>query len=302
MQDEYIKAIEKIQMNKDRKIEMRKILENELASAPKKPAKTTRLSAGAKVGIAAAAVTLSMGTLMAIPATRTAISASVRAFFHMEIPEGAEDGQTKELEGRDNRVIPTDEVEESVKEEIVAAVSSQDQAADDYYKNVDVTADYYTDAELNKYANYYAQKGYNLLDIKKDSEYDDFLGQFNTNDWYSEGFFVTYWIGDNATGYSGQVICFKATPDQLTGFLKNTYNYISYERKEHNQDAVAYDDFWTKTTDSDGNDVYKASWLGPEPEMKIEPSDRARFANYTLTYDAVNQVVVCTVEAGGGIG
>ena len=302
MQDEYIKAIEKIQMNKDRKIEMRKILENELASAPKKPAKTTRLSAGAKVGIAAAAVTLSMGTLMAIPATRTAISASVRAFFHMEIPEGAEDGQTKELEGRDNRVIPTDEVEESVKEEIVAAVSSQDQAADDYYKNVNVTADYYTDAELNKYANYYAQKGYNLLDIKKDSEYDDFLGQFNTNDWYSEGFFVTYWIGDNATGYSGQVICFKATPDQLTGFLKNTYNYISYERKEHNQDAVAYDDFWTKTTDSDGNDVYKASWLGPEPEMKIEPSDRARFANYTLTYDAVNQVVVCTVEAGGGIG
>ncbi len=302
MQDEYIKAIEKIQMNKDRKIEMRKILENELASAPKKPAKTTRLSAGAKVGIAAAAVTLSMGTLMAIPATRTAISASVRAFFHMEIPEGAEDGQTKELEDRENRVIPTDEVEESVKEEIVAAVSSQDQAADDYYKNVDVTADYYTDAELNKYANYYAQKGYNLLDIKKDSEYDDFLGQFNTNDWYSEGFFVTYWIGDNATGYSGQVICFKATPDQLTGFLKNTYNYISYERKEHNQDAVAYDDFWTKTTDSDGNDVYKASWLGPEPEMKIEPSDRARFANYTLTYDAVNQVVVCTVEAGGGIG
>ena len=281
---------------------MRKILENELASAPKKPAKTTRLSAGAKVGIAAAAVTLSMGTLMAIPATRTAISASVRAFFHMEIPEGAEDGQTKELEGRENRVIPTDEVEESVKEEIVAAVSSQDQAADDYYKNVDVTADYYTDAELNKYANYYAQKGYNLLDIKKDSEYDDFLGQFNTNDWYSEGFFVTYWIGDNATGYSGQVICFKATPNQLTGFLKNTYNYISYERKEHNQDAVAYDDFWTKTTDSDGNDVYKASWLGPEPEMKIEPSDRARFANYTLTYDAVNQVVVCTVEAGGGIG
>ena len=302
MQDEYIKAIEKIQMNKDRKIEMRKILENELASAPKKPAKTTRLSAGAKVGIAAAAVTLSMGTLMAIPATRTAISASVRAFFHMEIPEGAEDGQTKELEGRENRVIPTDEVEESVKEEIVAAVSSQDQAADDYYKNVDVTADYYTDAELNKYANYYAQKGYNLLDIKKDSEYDDFLGQFNTNDWYSEGFFVTYWIGDNATGYSGQVICFKATPDQLEGFLKNTYNYISYERKEHNQDAVAYDGFWTKTIDSDGNDVYKASWLGPEPEMKIEPSDRARFANYTLTYDAVNQVVVCTVEAGGGIG
>ena len=57
MQDEYIKAIEKIQMDKDRKIEMRKILENEMASsAPKKPAKRTRLGAGAKIGIAAAAV------------------------------------------------------------------------------------------------------------------------------------------------------------------------------------------------------------------------------------------------------
>ena len=33
MQDEYVKAIEKIQMNKDRKIEMRKFLENEMASA-----------------------------------------------------------------------------------------------------------------------------------------------------------------------------------------------------------------------------------------------------------------------------
>ena len=302
MQDEYIKAIEKLQMDKDRKIEMRKVLENELASAPQKPAKTTRLGTGAKVGIAAAAVALSMGTLMAIPTTRTAISASVRAFFHMEIPEGAEDGQTKELEDRDNRVIPTDEVEESVKAEIEAAVSSQDQAEDEYFKNVTVTADYYSDAELNKYANYYAQKGYNLLDIKKDSQYNEFLNQFNTNDWYSEGFFVTYWIGDNATGYSGQVICFKATPDQLEGFLKNTYNYISYERKEHGQSAVDYDGFWTKSTDSDGNDVYKASWLGPEPEMKLEPTDRARFANYTLTYDAANQIVVCTVEAGGGIG
>ena len=97
MQDEYIKAIEKIEMNKDRKIEMRKILENEMASQEASVttlpvrAKTTRISTAAKVGIAAAAVTLSMGTLMAIPSTRNAISASVRAFFHMEIPEGAED-------------------------------------------------------------------------------------------------------------------------------------------------------------------------------------------------------------------
>ena len=106
MQDEYIKAIEKIEMNKDRKIEMRKILENEMASQEASVttlpvrAKTSRLSAGAKVGIAAAAVTLSMGTLMAIPSTRNAISASVRAFFHMEIPDGAEDGYTKDMENK----------------------------------------------------------------------------------------------------------------------------------------------------------------------------------------------------------
>jgi len=302
MQDEYIKAIEKIQMDKDRKIEMRKILENEMASEPKKPAKTTRLGTGAKVGVAAAAVVLSMGILMAIPTTRTAISASVRAFFHMEIPEGAEDAQTKASEERDNRVIPTDEVDESVQAEIEAVVASQDQEEYEYIQNVTVTADYYADEELNKYANYYAQKGYNLMDIEKDAQYDDFLNQFRTNEWYSEGFFVNYWIGDNATGHSGQIICFKATPEQLGGFRKNTYEYISYERELHGQGEVTFDDFWTKTTDSDGNDVYEASWVGPEPEMKLEPSDCARFAYYTLTYDAVNQIVVCTVEEGGGIG
>ena len=165
-----------------------------------------------------------------------------------------------------------------------------------------MSADYYTDSELNKYANYYAQKDYNLMDIAKDAQYDDFLNQFNSNDWYSEGFFVNYWIGDNATGYYGQVICFKATPDQLNGFLKNTYDYISYEREIHGQEEETFDEFWTKSTDSDGNDVYKASWTGPEPELKIEPSDCARFANYTLTYDAANQIVVCTVEEGSGVG
>jgi len=302
MQDEYIKAIEKLQMNKDRKIEMRKVLENELASAPKKPAKTTRLGTGAKVGIAAAAVALSMGTLMAIPTTRTAISASVRAFFHMEIPEGAEDGQTKELEDRENRVIPTDDVEESVKAEIEAAVSSQDEAEDKYFKDVTVTADYYTDAELNKYANYYAQQNYNIMDIKKDAEYIDCYSEQRTNDWYSDGFFVTYQTGTNAQPTFGRILVFKATPEQLEGFLKNNYKIVSYERKEHNQDAVSYDGFWTQSTDSEGNAVYKASWLGPEPEMKLEPSDCARFMNFTLTYDAANQIVICTVEEGGGIG
>ena len=302
MQDEYIKAIEKIQMDKDRKLEMRNILENEMASAPKKPAKTTRLGAGAKIGIAAAAVTLSMGTLMAVPTTRNAISASVRAFFHMEIPEGAEDGQTKELADRDERVIPTDDVDESVRAEIEAAVASQDAAEDKYFKDVTVTADYYSDPELNKYANYYAQQEYNIMDIKKDEEYIDCYTELRTNDWYSDGFFVTYQTGTNAQPTSGRILVFKATPEQLEGFLKNNYNIVSYERKEHRQDAVSYDGFWTQSTDSEGNAVYKASWLGPEPEMKLEPTDSARFMNFTLTYDAANQIVICTVEEGGGIG
>ena len=303
MQDEYIKAIEKIEMNKDRKMEMRKILENEMASEEtRKPAKTTRLGTGAKVGIAAAAVALSMGTLMAIPTTRTAISASVKAFFHMEIPEGAEDGHAKELEGRENRVVPTDNVEESVKAEIEAAVSSQDEAADKYFNDVTVNADYYSDPELNKYANYYAQQEYNIMDIKKDSEYIDNYSNLKTNDWYSDGFFVTYQTGTNAQPTSGTILVFKATAEQLEGFMKNNYNIVSYERKEHNQSAVDYDGFWTKSTDSEGNAVYKASWTGPEPEMKIEPSDCARFMNFTLTYDAANQIVICTIEEGGGIG
>ena len=303
MQDEYIKAIEKIEMNKDRKMEMRKILENEMASEEtRKPAKTTRLGTGAKVGIAAAAVALSMGTLMAIPSTRTAISASVKAFFHMEIPEGAEDGHTKELEGRENRVVPTDNVEESVKAEIEAAVSSQDEAADKYFNDVTVNADYYSDPELNRYANYYAQQEYNIMDIKKDAEYIDNYSNLKTNDWYSDGFFVTYQTGTNAQPTSGTILVFKATAEQLEGFMKNNYNIVSYERKEHNQSAVDYDGFWTKSTDSEGNAVYKASWTGPEPEMKIEPSDCARFMNFTLTYDAANQIVICTVEEGGGIG
>lgn len=303
MQDEYIKAIEKIEINKDRKIEMRKILENEMASsAPKKPAKRTRLGAGAKIGIAAAAVGLSMGTLMAVPSTRNVISASVKAFFHMEIPEGAEDAQTKELENRENRVIPTDDVEESVKAEIEAAVSSQDAAEDQYFKDVTVTADYYSDPDLNQYANYYAQQSYNIMDIKKDAAYTDGYNDLRTNDWYSEGFFVTYQTGTNAQPTFSTILVFKATPEQLEGFMKNNLAIVNYEREQHRQNKVSYEDFWTKSTDSEGNAVYQASWTGPEPEMKLEPSDCARFMNFTLTYDAAKQIVVCTINEGGGIG
>lgn len=308
MQDEYIKAIEKIEMDKDRKIEMRKILENEMASQEAEVttlpvrAKTSRLSTGAKVGIAAAAIALSVGALMAIPSTRNAISASVMAFFHMEIPEDAEDARTKELADREDRVIPTDDVEESVREEIEAAVSSQDQAEDEYFQTVTVNADYYSDPDLNEYANYYAQQNYNIMDIKKGSEFVDCYSDLMTNDWYSEGFFVSYTTGDNASPTFSRIYVFKATPEQLEGFMKNSFAIVNYEREEHRQDKVSYEDFWTKTTDSEGNAVYQASWTGPEPEMKLLPSDSARFMNFTLTYDEAKQIVACTINEGGGIG
>ena len=310
MQDEYVKAIEKIQMNKDRKIEMRKILENEMASATTgvkaehvgKRAKTTKLSAGAKAGIAAAAIAVTMSVVFAIPSSRNAINASIRAFFNKEVPQGATDGITKASEDKKDRVIPTDDVDPSVKAVIESAVSSQDKEEEDYYKNVTVKADYYKDPELNKLANYYAQKNMNLLDLKKDAKYNDFYNQFKKMDWFSDGFFVTYWVGDNATGNAGTITCFKANDKQMEGYLKNSLDLVNYERKEHNQKTVSFNKFWKKTTDSEGNTVYTAEWKGPEPETKLLPSDRARFMTFKVTYDAKTQIAITHVEEGGGIG
>ena len=301
MQDDYVKTFAKIKMDDDRKNDMRKALEQEMASS-KKSAKTSRLGTGAKIGIAAAAVTLSVGSLLVIPTTRNAISASVRTLFGMEVPEGAEDGVTKALEDRENRVVPTDDLPESEVEEIEAAVSSQDQEQDFYFDSVVVTADYYEDALLNEYANYYAQQGYTLLDIAEDDEIDEYYDQFEAGDWYDAGFFVSYHIGDNAYGYDAYTYVFKASEEQFRAFLQFKLNYINYERTEHGQETVSYDEFWTSGADEEGNTVYQASWVGPEPELKIEPSDSARFANYSVMYDAENQLVVCFVEEGGGVG
>lgn len=301
MQDDYVKTFAKIKMDDDRKNDMRKALEQEMASS-KKSAKTSRLGTGAKIGIAAAAVTLSVGSLLVIPTTRNAISASVRTLFGMEVPEGAEDGVTKALEDRENRVVPTDDLPESEVEEIEAAVSSQDQEQDFYFDSVVVTADYYEDALLNEYANYYAQQGYTLLDIAEDDEIDEYYDQFEAGDWYDTGFFVSYHIGDNAYGYDAYTYVFKASEEQFRAFLQFKLNYINYERTEHGQETVSYDEFWTSGADEEGNTVYQASWVGPEPELKIEPSDSARFANYSVMYDAENQLVVCFVEEGGGVG
>ena len=301
MQDDYVKTFAKIKMDDDRKKDMRKALEKEMASS-KKPAKTTRLTTGAKVGIAAAAIAVTMGGLLIVPASRNAIYASVRSLFGMEVPEGAEDGVTNDLEGRENRVVPTDEVSESVAEEIIAAVSSQDAAQDFYLDSVVVTADYYEDTLLNEYANFYAQQGYTLLDIAEDDAIDEYYDQFDAGDWYDTGFFVTYRSGDNAYGYDAYSYVFKASEEQFQAFLQTQLNYINYERTAHDQATVSYDEFWSSGVDEEGNTVYQASWLGPEPILKIEPSDRARFVNYSVMYDAESQLVVCYIEAGGGVG
>ena len=301
MQDEYVKTFAKIQMDDDRKKDMRKALEIEMASV-KKPAKKTRLGTGAKAGIAAAAVVVTIGGLLVFPTTRNVIAAGIKNLVKLVIPDGAVDVVDQEKQGREERVIPTDEVSESEAEEMLAAVAAQDEEQDEYFESVIVTADYYTDPELNELANYYAQQGYSILDIEKDSMFLDYENEFNTYDWYSEGFFTTFRIGDNATGHYGSIFAFKATEDQLEGYLLNKLALINYERNEHGQETVTFDELWTKSTDDEGNTVYTGSWTGPEPEMKLLPSDSARFMTFEVTYDADTQLVTCFIEDGGGIG
>ena len=65
---------------------------------------------------------------------------------------------------------------------------------------------------------------------------------------------------------------------------------------------ISFDEFWSQSTDDEGNPVYTGSWTGPEPEVKLLPSDSASFMNFKVTYDTESQVAVCSVEEGGGIG
>ncbi len=301
MQDEYVKTFAKIQMDDDRKKDMRKALEIEMASV-KKPAKKTPIGTCAKVGIAAAAVAVTIGGLFIFPTTRNVIAAGIKNLVKLVIPDGAVDVVDQEKQGREERVIPTDEVSGSEAEEMLAAVAAQDEEQDEYFESVIVTADYYTDPELNELANYYAQQGYSILDIEKDSMFLDYENEFNTYDWYSEGFFTTFRIGDNATGHYGSIFAFKATEDQLEGYLLNKLALINYERNEHGQETVTFDELWTKSIDDEGNTVYTGSWTGPEPEMKLLPSDSARFMTFEVVYDADTRLVTCFIEDGGGIG
>ena len=301
MQDEYIKAIEKIQMDNDRKIEMRKVLEQELASSsPKKPAKTTRLSGGKKAAIAAAAVAVTMTAVMCIPTTRNAIYAAAKAIFDKPIPQGAIDESAYESSARAERVIPSDIPDYSSH---VSEVEKRDKEEDEHMQKITVTKpDYFKDDTLNELAKQYMEQGYTILMLEKDSDLSHIVEGFKEADWYTEGFKVCYHIGDNATGYSGYTFVFKATEKQLQGYLENQHFMINDDREQHNQKRVKFGDFWKKSTDAEGNIIYKASWKGPEPETKLLPSDRARFTNYELTYDPTSHIAVCVIEDGGGIG
>ena len=300
MQDEYIKAIEKIRMDNDRKKDMRKALEMEMASTSRKRARTTRLSGGKKAAIAAAAIAVTMTGVMLIPSARSTINAAVRAIFNKPIPKNAIDESAYESKGREERVIPSDIPDYS---SVVSEVEKQDKANDEAVKKITVTKpDYFKDDTLNQLAKTYMEKGYTILMNEKDCDLLHYVEGFKEADWYTEGFRVCYHIGDNATGYSGYTFVFKATEEQLQGYLKNQHFMINDEREQHNQKKVSFEKFWKKSTDAEGNVIYKASWKGPEPSTKILPSDRARFTNYELTYDPNSHIAVCVIEDGGGIG
>lgn len=304
MQDEYVKAIDKLKMDDERKSEMRNILEQECASAGK-PAKKTRLGKGATVGLIAASLAATMGVLLIVPTTRDAISAGVRSIFSIEIPDGAVDSVDKMKQDREERYIPTDAVDESVASEISAAVSKQDKEEDKYIESVVVKADYYKDPELNELANKYANEHYTIFDLakdKKEADPNDTYHKLKTRDWFKEGFSIHYQTGDNASGHNCSIIVFKASEKQIQGFLKNEFAVISYERKEHDQKKISFDDFWKKNVDAEGNVIYEGSWKGPEPEVKLMPSDSARFMNYRLTYDPASELAICEFEEGGGVG
>ena len=294
MQDEYNRSFDKIRMGDERKMEMRKTLEKELASS-KKPAKVTGLSGGKKAGIAAAAVAVTLSGLFLIPTTRNTILAAVKSLFIKEIPEGAVDVVDYIEQGREERVIPTDIPEAS---EILAIVSEQDAEQDEYIRTVSVDADYYKDGDINELANYYTEKGYTLFDLGKDSTILYPVDGYENKDWFSTGFRVNYDIGDN----SGLIVVFEATEEQFQNFLENELVMINDQRTLHNQDTVSFDEFWEKSTDDEGNLVYKGSWVGPEPELKLCDTDCARFTNYDVTYNPGTGLAVCAVEDGGGVG
>lgn len=299
MQDEYKRTFENIRMSDDRKSEMRKALENEMASA-KKPAKTTRLTSGKKAGIAvAAAGVIALGTVFCIPSTRNTIVAGVRALFAKEVPEDAIDAIEYEQQAREERVIPDEALSD---EEILEQIAAQDREIDEYNESVTVTSDYYADDEcLYELAVFYEQQGCTLFDLGKGAVID-YVEDYTAKEWYSKGFTINVQVGDNAYGHTEWTCVFKATEDQLQNFLDNQLARINYERRGHNQAEVSFDELWTKDVDGEGNIVYTGSWTGPDPELKLLDSDSARFLTYEITYDPNTQIAVCLIKDGGGVG
>lgn len=299
MQDKYVRSFDKIKMSDERKTEMKKVLEAEMASTNKR-AKTTSLSGAKKAAIAAAALTITMTSLMCIPTTRNAIYAAAKAIFNKPIPEGAIDESVYASKGREERVIPSDIPDYSSH---ISEVEKRDKEEDEHMKKVTVTKpDYFKDDTLNELAKSYMEKGYTIMKAEKDCDLSHEVDGFKEEEWYTEGFWISYQIGDNATGHSGYTYVFKATDKQLQGYLKNQHFMINDERVNHNQKKVKFEDFWKQSKDSEGNIIYKASWKGPEPAEKILPSDSARFTKYELTYDTQAKIAVCIIEDGGGVG
>ena len=299
MQDEYKRTFENIRMSDDRKLEMRKALENEMASA-KKPAKTTRLSSGRKAGIAvAAAGVIALGTVFCIPSTRNTIVAGVRALFAKEVPEDAIDAIEYEQQAREGRVIPDEVLSD---EEILEQIAAQDREIDEYNESITVTSDYYADDEyLYELAVFYEQQGCTLFDLGKGAEID-YVEDYTAKEWFSKGFCINIMTGGNAGGHTEWTCVFNADEDQLQNFLDNQLARINYERRCHGQDEVTFDQLWNKDVDGEGNIVYTGSWTGPEPELKLSDSDSARFITYELTYDPDSQTAVCLIKDGGGVG
>jgi len=296
MQDEYIKAFEKMQMSDERKLEMRNALIAEMKhSGTKATAKRTALTSGQKAGIAAAAVAVTMAGVLCIPVTRNAISAAIKSIFAPEIPESAVDEVEYDKSQRDLSREAAAEWPE-ISENYEKYVEEQDA----YIESIKTVPENYANMDLQEVAKYYESEGYTIMDIKKADL--NIYGPLANEDFLNEGFFFDYWVGDNASGYQGRVMMFEASADQLQNHLNNLLSVVNRERLDHSQESVTFDELWTQSTDAEGNVTYIGNWVGPEPELKLLESDSARFMNMEISYNADTGIAVSKIEEGGGIG
>lgn len=301
MQDEYVRAFEKLQIDEERKQNMRKILESELA-ASRKPARTTRLTGGKAAGIAAAAVTITLAGAFVVPASRNTIMAAIKSVFYKEIPAEAVDQREEVQINRETRVIPTDVPEAS---EIMAMVAEQDREEDERLAFTSITSEEIQDQELRNIAKYYEDQGCTLDDLKKEIEYDIesgyALNNYSYKDDIVEGFNVSYQVGDYAYGHCENIYVFKISEEGLEKYLFDESRYIQRTLPVDMTPEEA-DALFVKSTDDEGNIVYTANLTGPEPEIKLMDSDRAVFANYEITYDPTTQIASVFISQGGGVG